>query len=136
MNQMYLLVNNRFLIDCCFKGYSNGLKFEKTSEQSKSTFPVSWTPAIFNSMVSLTLAFCISPTNFPVSMCCKSLVSQTRPFRTLPFSRTPAIFISPVSQTLAICTLTVARIPGIAIPGVLETGNLPFLVSQTLEIST
>ena len=45
-----------FLIDCCFKGCSNGLKFEKTSEQSKNNLPVSGTPAFRISPVSWTPA--------------------------------------------------------------------------------
>ena len=49
------------MIDCCFKGCSNGLKLEKpeTIEQSKNHLQVSGTPAIPNSPVSWTPEFCI-----------------------------------------------------------------------------
>ena len=69
------------MIDYCSKGCSNGLKFEKRSENSKNDYPVSGTPANYDYPVSGT------PANYDCP------VSGTPVIGDYPVSGTPVVLL-------------------------------------------
>jgi len=131
--------NNRFrlfLIHCCFKGCSIGVKLEKTSQQAKTACrcpghwqlcfsPVSRTLAVFSTVNVLQFPV-IPDTGFAFYRCpghrqfafalnrgiCSQLwspdspMSRTPAICNFPVSRTPENHISPVSQTTGKCFKT------------------------------